>query len=135
MPVPAALICATYMRAPRLLVFIEAAEASVALLAGDIERAARAMRARLDIALKGGELGPAIVPGKRVTLTGLVRGVHGAVLQRSTAGTPWQQFRTISHGGVFHVSVKPKVTTEYRLATATDAAAPVRIRVKAATVK
>jgi stage II sporulation protein D len=77
----------------------------------------------------------AIVPGKRVTLTGLVRGVHGAVLQRSTAGTPWQQFRTISHGGVFHVSVKPKVTTEYRLATATDAAAPVRIRVKAATVK
>src|SRR5207248_3308427 len=43
------------MRAPRLLVFVEAAEASVALLAGDVEAAARATRARLDIALKGEE--------------------------------------------------------------------------------
>jgi len=43
------------MRAPRLLVFVEAAEASVALLNGDLNVAARAMRARLDIALKGEE--------------------------------------------------------------------------------
>jgi hypothetical protein len=37
--------------------------------------------------------------------------------------------------GVFRFSVKPKVTTYYRLATAQDAAAPVRIRVGAATLK
>src|SRR5438874_12584763 len=48
-------ITLTEMRAPRLLVFVEAAEASVALLAGDVEAAARATRARLDIALKGEE--------------------------------------------------------------------------------
>ena len=78
---------------------------------------------------------PAIAPGKRVTLTGLVRGVRGAVVQSSTAGTAWRQLRTISKTGAFLFSVKPKVTTEYRLATAHDAAAFVRIRVKAATVK
>ena len=37
--------------------------------------------------------------------------------------------------GAFHFTVKPKVTTAYRLATAQDAAASVRIRVEAATVK
>ena len=37
--------------------------------------------------------------------------------------------------GAFHFTVKPKVTTRYRLATRNDAAAPVRIRVQAATVK
>jgi SpoIID/LytB domain protein len=78
---------------------------------------------------------PAIAPGTRVTLTGVVRGVSGVVVQRSTSGTPWSQFRSISKPGAFQLSVKPKVTTRYRLATANDAAAPVRIRVQAATVK
>jgi SpoIID/LytB domain protein len=78
---------------------------------------------------------PAVAPGTNVSLTGVVRGVHGAVLQRSTVGTPWSPFRTIAEAGAFHVSVKPKVTTRYRLATANDAAASVRIRVQAATVK
>jgi hypothetical protein len=64
-------------------------------------------------------------------LSGLVRGVRGVVVQRSTAGTPWTQFRTIATTGAFHFSVKPKLTTRYRLATADDAAAPVRIRVEA----
>ena len=77
---------------------------------------------------------PAVHPGTRVTLTGVVRGVHGAIVQRSTAGAPWTQFRPIAKTGVFHFSVKPKVTTQYRLATQNDAAAPVRIRVQAATV-
>jgi len=45
----------TEMRAPRLLVFVEAAEASVALLDGDLDAGERAMRARLEIALKGDE--------------------------------------------------------------------------------
>ena len=78
---------------------------------------------------------PAVAPGTRVTLTGVARGVRGVVLQRSTAGTPWTQFRTVVKTGAFHFSVKPKLTTQYRLATTNDAAASVRIRVQAATVK
>jgi stage II sporulation protein D len=78
---------------------------------------------------------PAIAAGTRVTLTGVVRGASGVVLQRSTTGTPWSQFRSINKAGAFQFSVKPQVTTKYRLATANDAAAPVRIRVQAATVK
>jgi hypothetical protein len=69
-------------------------------------------------------------PGTRVTLTGVVRGVRGAVVQRSTAGAPWTRFRS-AKTGAFHFSVKPKVTTQYRLATQSDAAASVRIRVQA----
>jgi hypothetical protein len=78
---------------------------------------------------------PAVAAGTRVTLTGVVRGVHGVVLQSSTTGTPWTQFRPITTTGAFQFSVQPKQTTRYRLATANDAAAPVRIRVQAATVK
>ena len=78
---------------------------------------------------------PVVAAGTRITLTGVVRGVHGVVLQRSTTGTPWARFRAITTTGAFQFSVKPKLTTRYRLATANDAAAPVRIRVEAATVK
>jgi stage II sporulation protein D len=78
---------------------------------------------------------PAVASGTRIELAGVVRGVSGVVLQRSTAGTSWSQFRSIVKTGAFQFSVKPKVTTKYRLATANDAAAPVRIRVQAATVK
>ena len=78
---------------------------------------------------------PAVPRGKRVTLTGVVRGVSGAVMQRSTAGGPWQQFRKFATSGAFRFSVKPRLTTEYRLASGNDAAAPVRIRVRTATVR
>jgi SpoIID/LytB domain protein len=78
---------------------------------------------------------PAIAPGTRVALSGVVRGVSGVVVQRSIAGAPWTQFRSITTTGAFKLSVRPKVTTKYRLATQIDAAAPVRIRVEAATVK
>ena len=61
---------------------------------------------------------PAVAPGTRVTLSGVVRGVSGAVVQRSSAGTPWKQFRTIATTGAFHFTVKPRVTTLFRLATA-----------------
>jgi len=74
---------------------------------------------------------PAVAPGTRVTLTGLVRGVRGVVVESSPAGAPWKQFRTIATTGAFHFSVKARVTTKYRLATTNDAAAPVRIRVQA----
>jgi hypothetical protein len=56
-------------------------------------------------------------------------------VQRSVAGGPWKQFRTVATTGAFRFTVRPNVTTEYRLATANDAAAPVRIRVKNATVR
>ena len=81
---------------------------------------------------------PAVTPGTRVTLTGVVRGVQGVVVQRRTSGTAWTQFRSVvpaARTGSFHFSVKPKVTTQYRLATTADAAASARIRVRAATVK
>jgi stage II sporulation protein D len=74
---------------------------------------------------------PAVHSGTGVTLNGVVRGVTGAVVQRSIADAPWTQFRSIARTGAFHLSVKPKVTTQYRLATQNDAAAPVRIRVQA----
>jgi stage II sporulation protein D len=78
---------------------------------------------------------PAVHSGTRVTLSGVVRGVNGVVLQRSIAGAPWTQLRSIAKTGAFRLSVKPKLTTEYRLATQSDAAAPVRIRVQTATVR
>jgi stage II sporulation protein D len=78
---------------------------------------------------------PPVASGTRVTLTGLVRGVQGAVIQRSTAVTPWTQFRTVATTGSFRLTVRPKATTKYRIATESDATGYVRIRVQAATVK
>jgi hypothetical protein len=78
---------------------------------------------------------PAVAPGTRVRLSGVVRGVRGVVVQRrSSGGTSWKRLRAVA-SGPFHFTVKPKVTTQYRLATAQDAAAFVRIRVGAGTVK
>jgi hypothetical protein len=81
---------------------------------------------------------PAVSPGTRVSLTGVVRGVRSVVLQARSSGQPWKPLRAIVPAvptGGFHLYVKPKVTTQYRLATAEDAAGAVRIRVKAATLK
>jgi stage II sporulation protein D len=77
---------------------------------------------------------PAVAPSTTVTLSGVVRGVRGVVVQKSSGGSPWKRLRAVD-SGTFQLAVKPKVTTLYRLATAQFAAAPVRIRVDAATVK
>jgi stage II sporulation protein D len=80
---------------------------------------------------------PAVAPGTRVTLSGVVRGVRGVVVQKRSSGTPWVRLRSIvpaAKTGVFRFAVKPTVTTQYRLATANDAAGFVRVRVSAATV-
>ena len=78
----------------------------------------------------------AVAPGTRVRLSGVVRGVRGVVVQSRTTGEPWRRFRSIPRRArAFHFAVKPKVTTDYRLAISGDAAAFVRIRVEAATVK
>ena len=81
---------------------------------------------------------PAVAAGTRIVLTGVVRGLRGVVVQARSSGVPWKQLRSVVPDpatGAFHFAVKPKVTTQYRLATAQDAAASVRIRVKAATLK
>jgi stage II sporulation protein D len=80
---------------------------------------------------------PAVAPGTRVTLSGVVRGARGVVVQKRSSGTPWVRLRSVVPAvqtGAIRFAVKPKVTTQYRLATAHDAAASVRIRVDAATL-
>jgi stage II sporulation protein D len=76
---------------------------------------------------------PKIAAGTRVTLSGVVRGIRGVVVQKRSSGRPWQPLRAVVPGA-FHFAVKPRVTTQYRLATAHDAAAPVQIRVRSATL-
>ena len=76
---------------------------------------------------------PKVAPGSGVTLSGVVRGVKGVVVQRRSGGGPWQRLRSVV-SGTFSFTVKPKVTTDYRLENAQDAAASVRIRVQAATL-
>jgi stage II sporulation protein D len=76
---------------------------------------------------------PKVVSGTSVTLSGVVRGVQGVVVQKRSSGRPWQQLRSLVPGA-FSFAVKPKVTTQYRLTSATDTAAPVRIRVQTATL-
>jgi hypothetical protein len=77
---------------------------------------------------------PAVAPGTPVPLSGVVRGVSGVVVEKSSGGAAWKRLRSVTPGP-FRFTVKPEVTTAYRLATRQDAAAPVQIRVEAATVK
>jgi stage II sporulation protein D len=72
-----------------------------------------------------------VASGARVRLTGVVRGLGGVVLQARSLGGPWKPLKSIvpAPTGAFHLAVRPKATTDYRLATAQDAAAYVRIRV------
>jgi stage II sporulation protein D len=76
---------------------------------------------------------PPVPPGTRVVLTGVVRGVRNVVLQERTPGTSWNQIKTVvpaAQTGAFRLAVRPSATTDYRLATARDAAAFVRVRVE-----
>jgi SpoIID/LytB domain protein len=73
-----------------------------------------------------------VASGTRVRLSGVVRGVRGVALQARGLGGSWKAVKSIVPApgtGVFHASVKPKATTDYRLATTQNAAAFVRIRV------
>ena len=76
---------------------------------------------------------PTVAPGSSVTLSGIVRGVSGVVVQKRSSGGLWQRLRSVASGS-FSFTVKPQVTTAYRLASANDAAAFIRIRVRAATL-
>jgi SpoIID/LytB domain protein len=74
---------------------------------------------------------PAVARGTRVRLNGVVRGVRGAVVQERSSGSAWTKLGAVvpARTGAFHLAVEPQVTTDYRLATARDAAGFVRIRV------
>jgi len=70
-----------------------------------------------------------VVYGSRAQLTGVARGLSGAVLQQLD-GT-WKDVGTVKtdKGGTVTFSVKPAVTTRYRLATGKVSAPPVRVPV------
>jgi len=85
------------------------------------------------LSLQPPALNPVVASGTSVLLTGVVRGVSGVVVQERTVGTPWQPFKSLApttKTGAFRLVVRPNVTTDYRLATAQDAAGSVRIRVR-----
>jgi stage II sporulation protein D len=69
--------------------------------------------------------------GGAAQLTGLARGISGAMLEQKVAGASWQTLQpaSVSTDGTVTLSAKPTVTTQYRLATSTFAAAPVRVSV------
>ncbi len=69
--------------------------------------------------------------GGSVQLTGIARGVSPAELEQHVAGTPWQAVSTLTPAadGTITVAAKPTLSTDYRVATAALAAAPVHVAV------
>ena len=72
----------------------------------------------------------AVVYGSRAQLTGIARGLPAAVLQQFD-GTAWKDLGAVkaAKDGALAVSIKPPVTTRYRLATGKVSGAPVRVPV------
>ena len=66
--------------------------------------------------------------GAPLTLIGTVRGVPGVMLEQRVSGGTWQSVGPVA-SGLLKLTQRPTITTDYRLATATAAAAFVRIRV------
>jgi stage II sporulation protein D len=74
----------------------------------------------------------AVPVGTKVKLTGVLRGVHGAVLQQHSMHVPWSDLEKPRPAGrtrAFTVVVRPRITTLYRLAVPAAAGGVVRIRV------
>jgi stage II sporulation protein D len=73
----------------------------------------------------------AVEYGTQVVLDGLARGVAGVALEQRPTGTSWQAVGPVAAdaAGTVALTQKPSVTTDYRLATASVAAAPVRVAV------
>jgi hypothetical protein len=69
--------------------------------------------------------------GSSVTLPGLVRGVSSVSLEQRTAGGAWESAGPVTPGpnGAIALAETPQAPTDYRLATATLAAAPVHVAV------
>jgi SpoIID/LytB domain protein len=69
--------------------------------------------------------------GSPLTLLGTVRGVPGVTLEARATGGTWEPVGPVGSGKLT-LTQRPTITTDYRLATTTDAAAYVRIRVSPA---
>ena len=68
--------------------------------------------------------------GSSIALTGLVRGVAGVTLEQRVSGGSWQPVGPVpAEDGTLQLTEQPTITTDYRLATTTAAAAYVRVRV------
>jgi stage II sporulation protein D len=76
---------------------------------------------------------PAVPAGAKVSLTGVLRGAAGAVVQQRTAGGQWTALRKPrpGRGQTFTIAVRPTATTWYRVAVPGAASPPIRIRVAA----
>jgi SpoIID/LytB domain protein len=66
--------------------------------------------------------------GTPLTLLGTVRGIPGVTLEQRPSGGTWQPIGPVA-SGLLKLTQRPTITTDYRLATTTAAAAFVRIRV------
>jgi stage II sporulation protein D len=66
--------------------------------------------------------------GSPLTLVGTLRGVPGVTLEQRPSGGTWQPVGPVA-AGALKLTQRPTITTDYRLATETVAAAFVRIRV------
>ena len=88
---------------------------------------------RVDVlSLQPPEPNPAVAPGTKVELTGLIRGAPGAVVQERTAGGPWSAFHRPKPNPATHaftLVVRPKATTWYRLAVPAATSGSIRILV------
>jgi stage II sporulation protein D len=72
------------------------------------------------------------VPGRRVQLSGFVRGLRAVRLEQQVAGGTWTPVRTVKtrSDGRFTVTVAPRRTTAYRLASAVGAGAAVTLKTR-----
>jgi SpoIID/LytB domain protein len=69
--------------------------------------------------------------GSSLTLLGTVRGVSGVTLEARPTGGTWEPIGPVG-AGKLALTQRPTITTDYRLATTTDAAAYVRVGVSPA---
>lgn len=72
-----------------------------------------------------------IAYGSSIALTGLVRGVEDVTLEQRVSAGSWQPVGPIvpAEDGTLQLTEQPTITTDYRLATTTAAAAYVRVKV------
>src|SRR3954454_14104259 len=80
------------------------------------------------MSLTGPATSAPVTYGSPATLGGAGPGGRGGPLEQKPLGGQWQPVTTVG-AGLVHVSPKPALTTDYRLATTTAAAGSVRIRV------
>ena len=104
------------------------------LTAGRVQAALGLRSSWFDVGLLSLAAPPATTPlpyGSSITLNGLVQGVEGVGLEQRPLLGSWQTVGPIVPGanGAVQLTEQPSITTDYRLATPTAAAAYVRVKV------